>query len=622
MRFFSLIRRLFQILKSQGTPLQIGVGVCFGMALGLTPLGGHSLVVFSLALTFNVSLGGVSVGFTVFKLLYFVLRPLSYALGYFVLETWGQLDAVWTYVFHWPVVAWMGLNQYLIFGGYLLSFSLGAAILPWIVWSVKRYRVGYGQRIAAERLQRLQQTWYGKAARWLLVGGEAKFQEVKARAFPFRIVRWQMLIGLPLIYGAIYVVSAYTVPFFAEQLVTRPAALVLGAEVNVAAARYDPLSGKISFNDFVVADPKNSGENLLVIGRASVDIGLVGLLQRRVLINRASLGAVQLHVKREADGSLNLDNVGTGWDVQGYLEWLEAHAGKVDWLGLLQKLWDYWRTRPPAPKPQPQSDLSGGHPLPLPHSWFAVERIGAERFELTLSDEYGQGTILPALRKAELVLENLEFSPKYARRPVSISLKGEFAEMPEASIELALRFEPQDEGKFRTTFRFGVQNVDLTRFAPLYEKTLPARLTQGTMTLAGTLTVAQNKLDGEAIIRLEALRITKKPDHPSLFGLDSISTDYMLQGINRFAQETPIEFAFNIGGTTEHPNFGWEAAFIDVAVQGLEMQANFLLRPFIELLKAKLQGLGIDRQLPELNAAGGLNALQDFLQELFSNTDD
>lgn len=618
MRFFTLFRRLFKILKSQGTPLQIGWGLCFGAALGLTPLGWHSLVLFSLALTFNVSLGGVSLGFAAFKVLYVVLRPLSYALGYFVLETWGQLDAVWAYVFHWPVVAWMGLNHYLIFGGYALSLLLSVALLPGAVWGVKRYRAGYGHR-AGTQLQHLQQTGYGKVVRWLLVGGEAQFQDAKARPFPLNVVRWQMLIVLPLLYGLIYVVGAYAVPPFAKQLVTRPTALVLGTKVDVAAAHYDPLSGTITFNDFVVADPKNPGENVLTIARASVDVGLMGLLQRRALINRASVETVQLHVKREADGSLNLDNIGTGWDVQGYQSWLRR-AGKVDWLGLLRRLWDAWRTRPPAPKPPPRPDLSGSRPLALPYAWFALEHIGAERFELTLTDEDGSGTILPALRKADLVMENLELSPRYARKPVTIALKGEFDEMPGASMELAVRFEPLGGGNFRTTFHFGVQNVDLTRFTPLYEQTFPTRLTQGTMTLAGSLTVDQNKLDGNAVIRLEGLRLEKKPQHPSLFGLDPISTDVALQGINRFAQETPIEFSFNIGGTTERPNFGWEAAFLDVAVQGLEVQANVLLRPFIEVLKTKLRGLGIDSRLPELNVDGELNAVQDLLQGMLTDT--
>jgi len=55
MQPFKLIRKFFSVLKSQGTPVQIALGVCGGLFLGLTPLGWHSLLLVSLALLFNVS---------------------------------------------------------------------------------------------------------------------------------------------------------------------------------------------------------------------------------------------------------------------------------------------------------------------------------------------------------------------------------------------------------------------------------------------------------------------------------------------------------------------------------------------------------------------------------------
>lgn len=618
MQPFAWLRRIFLILKSQGTPVQIGLGICAGMMLGLTPMGLHWLPVVCLALTFNISWGGVTLGFALFKLAYVGARPLSYALGYYVLEQWQGLDGLWAQVFHWPILAWLGLNQYLVFGGYLLALLGSLAVFPLTVWGVRGYRAGYGSRLRSEQLKQLGQTWYGKLARWAAVGGEARFRDVKVRPWPFRIVRWQALIALPLLLSLGYVVSAYTVPFFAQTLVTAPTSLLLGTQARVGTASFDPLSGLITLDDFRVADPKDPAQDVLVVGQSRLDVGLVGLLQRRAVINHASVSSIQLHVKREADGSINLDNVGSGWDVQGYLDWLAQNAGKVDWWGLLQKLWDYWQSRPPASPPAPQPDLSGAHPLPLPHSWFALERIGAERFELTLVDEYGRGGPLPALRKAELALENVELPPRFARRPLTLALRGELADMPGATLEVSAQFEPQGQGKFVSTYHLAVRQVELPPFAPLYEKTLPVRLVQGRLTLAGSAVIGPDgALRGQASLSLEGLRFERTAAHPSLFGLDPLTSDYVVQGINRFAQESPIEFQFDLSGTTAHPKFGWNAAFIQVAIQGLELQANLLLRPYIELLKAHLQSLGVAEALPALDAEEGVKSIENFLQQLW-----
>lgn len=619
MQPFKLIRKLFSVLKSQGTPLQIALGVCVGMVLGLTPLGWHSLLLVTVALLFNVSWGGVSLGFGAFKLVYFLVRPLTYAVGYFVLEDWGQLDGLWTQLFHLPLLAWAQLNHYLVFGGYVVSLAGAAVVFPVVVWGVRRYRARYGQRIHSEKLKAWGQTWYGKALRWAALGGEAKFERAKPRPLLLRIVRWQMLIVLPLIYGLGYVGSAYAVPFFAKLLVTQPTALVLGTQVDVAQARFEPLTGQLVFDDFSVVDPKAPAEHLLRVGQATMDIGLVGLMQRRAVINRASVASIELHVKREADGSVNLDNVGTGWDAQGYLDWLRENAGKVDWLGLLKKLWEYWQTQPPPQKPEPQPDLGGAHPLDLPFSWFALERIGAERFELTLEDEFGHGGPLPALRKAELVLENLELSPKYAKRPIVIVLSGEFVEMPGARLGLSLRFEPQGQGEFVSTFTFDVENVDLVSFSPLYEKTLPVTLRRGVMGLKASVTLAQGQLDGVAELALEGLNFNRKATHPSLFGLDGTTSEFVVQGINRFADDTPILMTFHIGGTVEAPAFDWDAAFIEVAIRGLEKQANILLQPYIQLLKQHLSQLGADPFVPELDPEEGVKTIQDLLEGLFGD---
>ncbi len=620
MRPFKLIRKLLQVLKSEATPAQIAFGVAFGALVGFTPWGWGWLVWLSLALLFNVSLGAVSLSFAVFKLLYFPLRPAAYALGFHVLEGMTQLDSLWSSVFYWPGVAWMRLNEYLVFGGVLLALLVSAVAFPLVVWGVRRYRVGYGARLTSEWLKRLGGTWWGRILRWLAAGGEARFQARKARAFPLRLLRWQMLFVLPVCYGLVYVASAYAVPFFASTLVTAPTSLVTGGEARVTSATYDPLSGELAFEDFAVADPKKPDENLLVVGRASLDVGLVGLLQRRAVINRASVASIELHVKREPDGSLNLDNAGGGWDASGYLEWAREHADQVDWVGLLKGLWEAWWNRPPRPAPEPQPDLSGGRAVPRPHPWFALERVGAERFELTLTDEYSGAGALPRLSRAELVLEHVELDPRRSRRPMTVALRGELTDMPGATLELRARFEPLGNREFRSTFNVVLRNVDLTAFRALYARTLPVSVLSGTASFAGELTVERDALGGATTLQLENLRVERKPERPTLFGFDPTTSGYLVQGINAFAAETPIAFSTEVGGTTAAPEFGWDAAFVQVAIRGLERGANVLLRPYIELLRRQLEALGGGRVELELDPDDGVDTIQELLRGIFGGS--
>lgn len=620
MQPFKLIRKLFQVLKSQGTPAQIALGVCLGMGLGLTPLGRHGLLPVALALVFRVSWGGMTLGFGAFKLLYFPARALTYAAGYAVLEIWGGLDALWAEVFHWPLLAWTELNQYLVFGGYAVALGASLVVFPVVAFGVRRYRAGYGSRLRSQRLAWLGQTWYGKAVRWLTVGGEAQFDRAKPRAWPLRVLRWQALVALPLLGALAYVAAAAIVPHFAATLVTAPTGWVLGTQAEVVQARFDPLSGRLSFSDFSVVDPKAPDEHLLVVGQVSLEVGLVGLMEKRVVIHQASAASILLHVKREADGSLNLDNVGSGWDAAGYLDWLKTHAGQVDWWGLFEKLWNYWRTRPPATAPTPQPDFSGAHALERAQPWFALERIGAERFELTLTDSFGHGGPLPALRQAEFILENVVLPPRRATRPIRVTLSGQLADAPGARLELSLTFAPQGQDAFLTSLQFNLEHIELTAFSPLYEHSLPVRVLGGTASLTGTLTVgAQGQLDGAVRWSLAGLKLARTAEHPSLFGFDPATSEAVVQGLNRFSLDTPIAFAFTMGGTATTPTFDWEAAFLDVAVQGLERQANVLLQPVILWIKQRIDALG--GSASNTGAEQTVEAVKGLIQHLLGQPD-
>jgi len=107
--------------------------------------------------------------------------------------------------------------------------------------------------------------------------------------------------------------------------------------VVVRESSFSLFTGSLTLDDLAVQNPNAPDENLLEIPRLTVNAGMIPLLSKRVVFDNVVIANASLHVKREADGTLNVDNAASGWNVDGYLEWAAELAERVDWLGLLRR---------------------------------------------------------------------------------------------------------------------------------------------------------------------------------------------------------------------------------------------------------------------------------------------
>jgi len=146
-----LLQSLIKTLNSDGTPGQIAAGIALGAAFGLTPLVNlHNLLVLSLALVLNVSIGGVFLGWSLFVPVGFALDPLFHRLGSALLGS-PVLAPLWTSLANTPGVPLTNFNNTVVLGSFFGWLALWLPIFFLARWLVATYRATIYERLKKTR---------------------------------------------------------------------------------------------------------------------------------------------------------------------------------------------------------------------------------------------------------------------------------------------------------------------------------------------------------------------------------------------------------------------------------------------------------------------------------------
>lgn len=607
MGILRLIRRIFKILQSELTPGQIGAGFVLGAFMGLAPLGLHSLLLVSLALLFRLSFSSFLISAGLFKIFYLPLRGVSHLIGGAILE-WPQLEPLWQTVLQWPVIAPLGFNRYLLFGSYALSSLIAIPLFFLVRAIVTRYRRSFVRFAESSGVYRRLggQRWF-RALRWLLAGGEAKFLRPRRRGL-FRYLRREMLVGLPLLYLAAYLLAGAIVPFFTTAILTRAGTVLVGSEVAVEQSRFNLFTGRLTVEGLTVQNPQAREEDVMVVSELVVDVGILPLLSKKIIFNEGSIRELQFNVRREPDGSLNIDNFERGWEFEPYLRWLREEAAELDWFKLFRRYIEQRRERPPQPKPPP---LLGAKSLQPRGPSFTLEQLGVDRLQLTLRDDY-RGGALPRITGVDVVLENLSIDSRLGRRPIRLGLEGRLEGGGSFTLEGQLDYRREPAVR---EYKIEVKKLDLPAFAPFYATSLPVEILSGKLTVTTELTIAGEEVRAKNNVLLEDLELARSGD--SLFGLDPATSQKAIEGLNRYGEEFPLVLGFLIDGTTAAPRFHWEKPLLEAAQKGLMLLGRRELQHYIDRLGLRLERLGEGESPLELEE--GFAQIQQAVQELIAS---
>ena len=596
------MRKILGILKSSLTPNQIAFSFAVGIFAGLPPMGLHVVIPITLALLVRCSFRAFLLAMGLFKLLSLAVAPASYAIGRFLLDTSLGLDGLWRWLFHLPVLAPMGYQRYLLSGSVVVALCIAIPVFLAVRLLVIKYRRSFTQWVSNWRVSKaLRDKPAMKLFRWLATGGQAKYERERKPRGPFRFVRKEMLIGLPVVYAICYLLAAVIVPFFSGRIATSAASFVIGGEVAVEKSAFSLFTGGLTLTGLSIQDPNKPAENVLQIPSLTLNAGMLPLLSKRVVFNAVKIDEAYLHVEREPDGTLNVDNFTSGWNAEAYLEWAAKYADKVDWLGLLRRFLEYLaQPRPRQPKTEDLSRYRGGRSLTGFLPSFAVERIEVGRIHMTLKDSTKDAAGgLPPVTVLELELSNLAFPVHLNREPVGVSLTGQLGDDPSSGFRLAATFDHRKEvPEYR--YELELTKIDLTQLASMYETTLPLEILSGRVTLTARLTLLGEDLLGEVSLLLEVFRCAERSGQP-LFGLTPELSRRTVEGVNRYAEDLPIVIGFLVDGNSSSPQVHWERPLIEIARQGLLMEGQRELQEAIDQLGFRIDALGTANEfsLPE-----------------------
>ncbi|MDH5765927.1 MAG: TIGR03546 family protein [Gammaproteobacteria bacterium] len=152
---FSQIIKLFRVLSSETSPMQISSAFALSMVTGLTPLLSlHNLFIIFLIFIFRVNVAAFLLGTAFFSAIAYLLDPAFHQLGHSIL-THSALTDTWTALYNITTGRLSGFNNTIVMGSLAVSLI---ALLPVLIISnilIKYYRQHFMDYLNQSRLFRL-----------------------------------------------------------------------------------------------------------------------------------------------------------------------------------------------------------------------------------------------------------------------------------------------------------------------------------------------------------------------------------------------------------------------------------------------------------------------------------
>jgi uncharacterized protein (TIGR03546 family) len=134
------ILKLIKALNSETDPLQISLGLCFGLVAGLTPLLSlHNLVVLLLVLLLRVNISSFITATLFFSGVAWAIDPLMSRIGLALLGA-DALEGLFTSFYNITVMRLSRFNNSIVMGSLALSLALFVPALFVFMFLIRQYR--------------------------------------------------------------------------------------------------------------------------------------------------------------------------------------------------------------------------------------------------------------------------------------------------------------------------------------------------------------------------------------------------------------------------------------------------------------------------------------------------
>jgi uncharacterized protein (TIGR03546 family) len=132
--------KLLRILNSETDPINISIGICFGMVVGFTQMWSvHNLIILFIVLFFRVNLSAFILGTLVFKSLSFLFNGVFHQIGLSLLTAEFFKD-IGTYLYNTTFWKFDRINNTIIVGSMVVSIISFLPMLFLLNILIKKYR--------------------------------------------------------------------------------------------------------------------------------------------------------------------------------------------------------------------------------------------------------------------------------------------------------------------------------------------------------------------------------------------------------------------------------------------------------------------------------------------------
>jgi len=142
-----ILKKIFAVLHSNASPMQISLGVVFGAFLGLAPfLCLHKLAILLCVIFFNVNIGSAFLSVLIFSVVGMPIDSLSHKIGYFLLVESKSLNAFWTDLYNMPIIPFTRFYNTVVLGGFVVALIIAAPVY----FASKKFVFFYRKNLAAK----------------------------------------------------------------------------------------------------------------------------------------------------------------------------------------------------------------------------------------------------------------------------------------------------------------------------------------------------------------------------------------------------------------------------------------------------------------------------------------
>ncbi len=624
MFLFKLVRKIFAQLKSAMTPSQIAGGVFLGVLAGLTPAGLHWMLLFLLALLFNISMAAFLLSWGSFKLLFLAIAPLAFRAGTTLLG--GGHPGAESFVLaltEAPLLAWMGFDRYLVAGGYAVALPLALAAGLLVRILVPLYRKAAAATGGSDKYQKAMKFFLFRFLHWVIAGKDKEIVEPKKRFILLRPFRPYMIVAIPLVSIGLTVGAGFYAQWAMKDLAAGSLGKVLGVKCTFKDIAYAFFGQELKATDFQLPDPSATKEDMVRMGKFEADLGFTELLSRRFHVEKLAVADVSFNVARNSDGKLNVTELpaaqpapdappGEKSAYEDYTKWVGEHSKDMDWAKMWEKVQEYRAKRAEEAKKAAQDpkqkielafDPAATWSAPRRHPLVRVDLIEISNLSLSVTDRSAQGggSSLPPITNVKIQGKQLSTQPGWNGQPMELVGEGLLAGGKSGKISFKVSMLPE-----KTDSDFTIAAVPLVELKSLYEKSLPVAVQDGAATIDTKGKILSGVVDAGVKLRIEKLKVAGKPENPKILGLDEQTSGYAIQGINAYGEKLPVEIDAGIKGPVGSPEIDCKVPFLEIAKKGLEMLGKKELQKYIDQIGGEVDAvkkIGMEKLAPVQESA-------------------